>query len=160
MFSTKLQKLQDEVDRIFEELKKFKVEERDSALKEFAKVYTIKGIEGYDARSFLLCAFQSMTSVLWDNRKTKVKLIFKCKIELLKTSETIERNFHSGIEVNLDGTDERDLYITMTERILQELATFIAKDTKSRFHSIIRLELHTVRYKPLRGETYIPYPKS
>ena len=27
-----------------------------------------------------------------------------------------------------------------------------------RFHSVIRLELHTVRYKPLRGETYIPLP--
>ena len=27
-----------------------------------------------------------------------------------------------------------------------------------RLHSILRLELRTVRYKPLRGETYIPLP--
>ena len=28
-----------------------------------------------------------------------------------------------------------------------------------RFHGLIRSELHTVRYKPLKGETYIPLPK-
>ena len=28
-----------------------------------------------------------------------------------------------------------------------------------RLHSIIRLELHTVRYNPLRGKSYIPLPK-
>ena len=28
-----------------------------------------------------------------------------------------------------------------------------------RLYSIIQLELHTVRYNPLRGETYIPLPK-
>ena len=28
-----------------------------------------------------------------------------------------------------------------------------------RLHSIIKLELHIVRYDPLRGETWIPLPK-
>ena len=32
-------------------------------------------------------------------------------------------------------------------------------ESESRFHSVIKLELHTVSYKPLRGETYIPLPK-
>ena len=31
-------------------------------------------------------------------------------------------NFSSNIEVNLDGTDEDDLYITMTERIIENMA--------------------------------------
>ena len=34
------------------EQQSFKVIESNSALREFARVYTIDGIEGYDARSF------------------------------------------------------------------------------------------------------------
>ena len=56
----------------------FEVRESNSALREFARVYTINGIEGYDARSFLDGARENMTRVLRDNRRMKVKLIFKC----------------------------------------------------------------------------------
>ena len=47
----------------------------------------------------------------------------------------------------------------MIERILEKIATFLATENEIRFYSIILLELHTVSYKPLRGETYIPLPK-
>ena len=59
----------------------FEVRESNSALREFARVYTIDGIEGYEARSFLDGARENMTRVLRDNRRTKVKLIFKCNME-------------------------------------------------------------------------------
>ena len=42
----------------------FEVRESNSALRKFARVYTINGIEGYDARSFLQDASQNITSVL------------------------------------------------------------------------------------------------
>ena len=64
-------------------------------------------------------------------------------------------NFHSNMEVNLDGTDEQELYVTMVERILEKLATFQNEGSQWRLRSIIRLELHTVSYNPLRGETWI-----
>ena len=78
---------------------------------------------------------------------------------MLKTNEIKPANFHSDIEVNLDGTDEKELYDTMVERILEKIATFLATESEIRFHSIIQLELHTVSYKPLRGETLMPLPK-
>ena len=78
---------------------------------------------------------------------------------MLKTNEIKPADFHSGIEVNLDGTDEKELYDTMIERILEKIATFLVTENEIRFYSIILLELHTVNYKPLRGETYIPLPK-
>ena len=59
----------------------FEVRESNSALRSFARVYTINGIEGYDSRSFLQDARQNITSVLWNNRGTKVKLILKCIME-------------------------------------------------------------------------------
>ena len=61
----------------------FEVGESDSALREFTRVYTIDGIEGYDAQRFVRDACQNITSVLRNNRRTKVKLILKCNMERL-----------------------------------------------------------------------------
>ena len=140
-------------------MKIFEVKESNSALRNFAKVYTIDGKLGYDAKSFLDGARENMTKVLRDNRNTKVKLILKCYMEFLTTNEIKPADFHSNIEVNLDGTDEKELYDTMVERILEKIATFLATKSDVRFHSVIKFELHTVSYKPLRGETWIPLPK-
>ena len=93
----------------------FEVRESNSALRNFASVYTIDGIEGFDAESFLDDVRENMARVLRNNRRTKVKLIFKCNMEWLRTKEILPADFHSNIEVNLDGTDEKDLYDMMTE---------------------------------------------
>ena len=140
----------------------FEVVESNSALREFARVYTIDGIEGYDGRSFLDGARENMTRVLRDNQRTKVKLIFKCIMESSISPEEMvvkPADFHSRIEVNLDGTDEKNLYDTMTERILENMAAFQNEGSPWKLRSIIQLELHTVRYNPLTGETWIPLPK-
>ena len=108
--SPKLKKLLEKIESIYELMKLFKVVESNSALKEFARVYTINGIEGYDARSFLQDAHQNITSVLRNNRRTKVKLILKCIMERGDTPVEMEikpADFHSNIEINLDGTDEK-----------------------------------------------------
>ena len=48
----------------------------------------------------------------------------------------------------------------MTEKILEKMAKLQeATGSGWRLHSIIKLELHTVRYNPLRGETWVPLPK-
>ena len=140
----------------------FEVRESNSALRNFAKVYTIDGIEGFDALMFLQNARQNITDVLRNNRRTKVKLIFKYNMERSDTLGNMvvkPSDFHSVIEVNLDGTDEIELYDTMVERIIEKMATFQSMGSRWRLHSIIQLELHTVRYNPLRGETWIELPK-
>ena len=80
-------------------------------------------------------------------------------MEFPSTNKIRPADFHSCIEVNLDGTDQEDLYDTMVDRILENIAKSMAMGSDVRFHSIIKLELHTVSYIPLRGETYIPLPK-
>ena len=119
-------------------------------------------MEGYDARSFLDSARENITSILRNNRGTKVKLIFKCNMKRPSNlGETVitPANFHSNIEINLDGTDEEELYDTMVERIMEKIATFQSMGSGWIFHSIIKLELYTIGYNPLRGETWIPLPK-
>ena len=140
----------------------FEVRESNSALRNFTRVYTVHGIEGADARSFLTNVRENITRVLRNNRGTKVKLIFKCYMERPSNlGETVIKpaGFHSDIHINLDGTDEDDIYIIMTERILEKMATFQSMSSGWRLYSITNLELHTTRYDPLRGETWIPLPK-
>ena len=113
----KLKKLREEIDDIFERMKIFEVKESDSTLRNFAKVYTIDGKLGFDPRSLLDGARENMIKVLRDNRNTKVKLILNCYMDFLTTNEIKPADFHSNIEVNIDGTDEKELYDTMVERI-------------------------------------------
>ena len=80
-----------------------------------------------------------MTKVLRDNRNTKVKLVSECYIEFLKTNEIKPAKFHSNIEVNLVGTSEEDLYDIMVDRVLENLAVYLLKDSETRFHSVINL---------------------
>ena len=129
-------------------MKLFEVRESCSALRKFARVYTIDGKLGFDPQSFLEGAKQNITSVLRKNRRTKVKFIFKCYMQILKTNEIKPADFHSDIEVDM-----------MIERILEKIATFLPEGSEIRFHSIIKLELHTTIYKALRGEIWIPLPK-
>ena len=156
-----LNEIVEHVRTIYRPRQPFEVREGDSALRNFAKVYTIDGIEGVDARSFLDNVRENITRVLRENRGTKVKLIFKCNMiregpdgEIISPSA-----FHSDIHINLFGTDEDDIYIIMTERILEKIATFQSMGSGWILYSIIKLELHTARYNSLRGETWIPLPK-
>ena len=140
----------------------FEVRESNSALRNFARVYNIDGIEGIDARRFLDSVRENITRVLRNNRRTKVKLIFKCNMYHTIKDITREFAFHSNIEVNLEGTDEYDIYDKMTEIILEKIAVLINGDSGEGtgwvFKEVIKLELHTVRYNPVRGETWLPLP--
>ena len=79
-------------------------------------------MEGYDARRFLQDARQNITSVLRNNRKTKVKVISKRNMERQANSGTVLQPpaFHSDIEINLDETDEKELYGAMEERMIEK----------------------------------------
>ena len=142
----------------------FEVREGASALRNFARMYTINGREGTDVRSFFLNVRGSITRILRNNRRTKVKLVLICNMEKSSTlGETIiaPSNFSSEIEVNLDGTNENDLFVRMTERAIENMASQQQSEGSWwRLHSIIRLELHVVNYNPLRGETWIALPKA
>ena len=154
--SPRVRELQEEIKSIYEQMELFKVRESNSALKNFARVYTINGIEGYDARAFLFHARRNITKILRNNRNTKVKLILRC--DMIHSIKDIIREFafHSDINVNLEGTDEDDIYVIMTERILEKIARLINGDggggTGWAFYGVNKLELHTVSYKPLRGK--------
>ena len=157
--SPRLKKLQEKIKNIYKQRKIFKVKESDSALRKFAKVYTIDGKEGFDPQSFMDGARENMTEVIRNNRNTKVKLILKCYMISEKKNLIKDFPFHSGIEVNLEGTDENDIYTIMTDTILERIANLINRNSDGvsdwAFYKVIKLELYTVSYRPLRGNTWI-----
>ena len=67
--------------------------------------------------------------------------------------------FHSKTEVHLESTDSNELFSKMKETVLESLAKFQIQGSNWRFHSVLSLNLHTVKYIPLRGSSCIPLPK-
>ena len=118
---------------------------------------------GFDPRSFMDGARENLTEILRNNRNTKVRLILDCYMINDERNIIKKFAFHSNDEVNLEGTDEDDIHIIMTERILEKIAKFIhgsgGGGTGWRFYKVNKLELRTVNYNPLRGKTWIPLPK-
>ena len=116
----------------------------------FFKEYTIDGIEGwFDAQSFLNSVRENITRVLRENRGTKVYLILRHNmIREGPNGEIISPvDFHSGVYINLNGTDEDDIYNMMRDMILLRMDNFqFIMGSGCRFHSIINLKLHTVEY--------------
>ena len=151
-------------DYVKQELKErsFEVKERISALRQFTTQYVIEGKDGYDPQSFMRDARRVVINLLRKNRRIKVKLILRCNMEKtsLSTGDVImhRTSFHSKAEVNLEGTDVDDLYNTMVDRVLESMATFQMRGSNWTFKSIISLEIHTVAYEPLKGNSYILLP--
>ena len=165
-----------QIQKTLEEKEKKEEEERSrlftpvlslSALSEFANVYTINGNEVYDGRIFFRTAEGSLTRVLRENKQTRVKLIFKCKMQREEKDENGEPiivirpfDFHSKKEFNLEATDENVLCNKMVDTIEEEIQKIeSAEGTGWHFHSVISLELHTAEWVPLRGSSYIELPK-
>ena len=161
--SPNLKQLKKKIDDIYKKIKIFEVKESDSALRNFAKVYTIDGKEGIDPQSFMDGVRENMTELLRNNRDTKVKLILKCYMISEQKNLIRDFPFHSNIVVNVEGTDENDIYTIMIDTILERIANLINGNSDGgsdwAFYKIIKLELHTVSYRPLRGNTWIPLTK-
>ena len=123
--SPNLRKLKKKIDDIYKRKRIFEVKESDSALRNFAYVYTVDGKDGFDPQSFMDGARENMTRLLRNNRNTKVKLILKCYMISERDNLIKDFPFHSEIEINVEGTDENEIYITMTDTILERIANLI-----------------------------------
>ena len=104
-------------------------------------------------------ARENLTGVLRNNRKTKVKLYLSCYFKDEKRNLIIKFGFYSHNEVNLEGSDEDDIYFVMMDTILERIARFVKGGSEWTFYKVDLLKLYTVSYNPLRGETWIPLPE-
>src|SRR5579872_7049995 len=100
------------------------IREAKSALKGFAKQYTIDGTDGVDAVSFLNSVQPHVLDVLNKNPETKVALVLTCTMEKfdLKTGEitSIDAPFLSKNEIILQSTDTAEVF----EKAKHKMANF------------------------------------
>ena len=141
---------------------KYEIRETNSALKGFTKQYTIDGRDGVDAVSFLNSIQPQVLGVLNKNHQTKVNLILTCIMERvdLKTGEitSIDAPFLSKNEIILPATDTVQVFRTAKSKMLESMAAFQNRGSNWRFRRVMKLEINTVEYKPLRGSSYFSLP--
>ena len=154
----KLEALKNTVNKLF---KKYELRESKSALKGFSKQHTIEGWFGIDLESFLKDVQPSVMSFLSRNRQTKVYIIAKCVMERVNSDgDVINQNvpFPAKSVINLEGTNLHDLYDKARGSILEHISTFQQQGSNWRFKEVLQLDVNTVEYKPLKGNSYIKLP--
>src|SRR5271166_3116066 len=143
-------------------LKKFEIRESKSAIKGFAKQYTIDGMEGIDAVSFLNSVRPQVISQISRNPMTKINIVLTCIMERvdMKSGEVItaECPFVSKTEVVLAATDVNEIYRNARDKILESMANFQRQGSNWRFKAVVKMDVNTTIYKPLKGKSYIPLP--
>src|SRR6266496_3160721 len=159
-----LDALKSKVNDIFKKPNKEKLGicESKSALKGFSQQYTIDGIEGIDAVSFISKVRPLVVGLLSKKRMNKINLVLTCVMEKVdtKTGEitTVEAPFCSKTEINLKGTDVNDFYKNASDKCLESMAIFQRQGSNWRFVAVRKMEVNTVIYNPLKGSSYIPLP--
>ena len=90
-------------------------------------------------------------------------MILNCKMQRtdLRTGkiDKVVADFHSKIEIHLEGTYENELFNEMIARIDENIANFQQRRSNWQFVSINQLEIHLSNFSPLSGSSYIPLPK-
>ena len=131
-FKIKIKKLYEKRDTLFQPT------QSKSALKNFPIQHEIKGLNGYYPELFLLNYKQHIINVMINTHQTKVELIISCMMEKvdIKSGEVIanEAAFHSKTEVNLESTNDNELFSKIKETVLESLAKFQRQGNNWRFH--------------------------
>ena len=79
----------------------------------------------------------------------------------MKSGEVVEAepNFKSKNEIILDATDVGEIYSDAVDKIKESMASYQMRGSNWRFKSVMKLDIDTVVYKPLKGSSYIPLPQ-
>ena len=139
-----------------------------SALANFAEKYVIKGKPGIMPIEYFREKALQIKDFLRNHRNTKVRMLLVCEMEI----KTIEKSngetktnvnqdnayFQSRTHVNLEKTDVKVILKDMIIENLGGLINYQKKGSGWYFKEVIRLEIHIVEYKPMRGSSFIPLP--
>ena len=146
----KEKKAKEEHDRIFTPTREA------SAFKNYTNQYVIYNIFDIYPSIFLNYAKPALTNIFNSNRN--IKTILYLYVFMTQGEREVEFAFHSkGLKLILMETDENEIYDEMVEEILEEMRK--AQDAVGsgwRFVRVIKLVLHTTKWEPLNGSSYIP----
>ena len=135
------------------------------ALANFAEKYNIKGMPTLLPMGYFREKVAQIKDFFRKHRNTKVRMVLVCLmgkqiIEVSNGEEIISYDqnlayFHSRTYINLEKTEVKVFLKEMIKEILANFTTYQKKGSGWYFKEVIRLEIHTVKYKPMRGGSYI-----
>lgn len=155
-------KLKDFKARITELYKKrdqpsFPLVKSKSALKQFTNHYTIDGVKGYGVLDFLQAVKPIVIKFLKTQKNIKIEFVLRCNMSKtnIVTGETTLKlaYFKSFVEIVFQETDREEIYQRGVDKIRESM--FTREGSGWVLHSIEGLDLHTVKYTPLNGSSYI-----
>ena len=144
------------------------IKHEKSALSNFAEKYVIDGKPGLTPLQYFAKIVTQLKDFLRNHRNIKVRMILVCEmeqqiIEKVKGKSKInlsedEGYFQSETYINLEKTDVKVILSRMLREIMIKLADYQMNGSGWYFKEVIRLEIHTVDYKPMKGKSHIPLP--
>ena len=152
----KEKKAKEEKDRIFTPTREA------SAFKNYTNQYVMYNtITNLGPLEFLTYAKPAILNIFNSNRNIKTILYLHCLMERIATTgdKVIkEFAFHSkDLKLVLEETEESELYNEMVEEIEEEIQKVQnAEGSGWQFLKVIKLVLHTTKWEPLYGSSYIP----
>ena len=152
----KEKKAKGEKDRIFTPTREA------SAFRNYTNQYVMYNtIANYDPMEFLTDAKPAIVNIFNSNRNIKTILYLHCLMVRQEPGglPTIkEFAFHSkDLKLVLEETDVSELYNEMAEEIEEEIQKVQnAEGSGWQFLKVIKLVLHTTRWQPLYGSSYMP----
>ena len=143
------------------------IEIEKSALDKFATKYIFKGIPGIRPPEYFNRVFTTVEGMLKNNRNVKFKMVLVCLFERIsvKTNKGVEKLedyeafFSTSNYKNLKSTNIEKLLKKGFGKILKDLEEFQMNGSGWYFKEVLRLEVHTVEYNPIKGSSYIDLPE-
>ena len=149
----KEKKATEEKDRIFTPI----IEA--SAFKNYTNQYVMYNTKAnYEPIEFLEYAKPAILNIFNSNRNIKTILYLYCLMQNIESSTPVEFAFHSkDLKLVLEGTDISELYNEMADEIEEEIQKVENSEGSGyTFVKVIKLVLHTTKWEPLYGSSYIP----
>ena len=128
-----------------------------SAFKNYTNQYVIYNtVPNYPLLEFLADAKPAITNIFNSNRN--IKTILYLHVLMSQDERKEEFAFHSkDLKLILMETDENEIYDEMVDEIEEEmLKAENAEGSGWQFEKVIKMVLHTTRWEPLYGSSYIP----
>ena len=115
---------------------------------------------------FFLSKYSYLKEFLHNHRQIKVKFVLVTLMKEIDFGSTEgdvanfqEAYFHSDTYINIKSTKEEEILDKVMKKINDTIGKYQDKGSNLYMHEVIRLEIHTVDYKPMRGgSSYIPLP--
>ena len=149
----KEKKATEEKDRIFTPILEA------SAFKNYTNQYVMYNTKAnYEPIEFLEYAKPAILNIFNSNRNIKTILYLYCLMQNIQSIKPVEFAFHSkDLKLVLEGTDISELYNDMTDEIEEEIQKVENSEGSGyTFVKVIKLVLHTTKWQPLYGSSYIP----